>query len=377
MISKNRINLYNYSPLIILVGIIMVIVTAVCLIAFLPKSYAVQYDIIYDGIETKGMIIRDEYYYDLQNYEKLHYNNIVEGQFVEKDTDIVLAYKKGYIKNTLSKLIETETSIVNYLNNIIVGYDDKNIHQFDFEIDVTIKKMSQEDSGFIEQYSKLCNLMKERAEYIRLNFTPDKMLEDLYKDEENLIASIDAWRDHIKANNEGFVGFYCDGAENQFNSSNALNLGYSDYFNAVKKGFETDLNGFKIVSDSKWYLLVETDEPDEFVVGNYYQVYISNEAQYEYGCVEKIIDDKKGDLLVFSFNDNVEKYLDLRETKVFIGSRYEGYSVKTKFVKDSSVIIKQNKKKTKVPVEVLYSDKDKTVFKYSEQISLGQKVYNK
>ena len=377
MISKKRINIFNYSPLIVFVAILMVIVTAVCLIIFLPKSYAVQYDIVYDGIETKGMIIRDEYYTDLQNYEKLHYNNIVEGEFVKKDTDVVLAYKKGYIKNTLSKLNETEISIVNYLNNIIVGYDDKNIQQFDFEIDVTIKKMSQVDSGFIEEYSKLCSLMKERAEYIRLNFTPDQMLEDLYKDEENLIASIDTWRDHIKAINDGFVGFFCDGAESQFNSSNVLNLSYADYNNAVKKGFKNDLNGFKIVADSKWYMLVETDEPDEFVAGNYYQVYISNQAQYEYGCLEKIIDEKKGDLLVFSFNDNVEKYLDLRETKVFIGSRYEGYSVKNKFIKNSSVIVKTDKKKTNIPVEILYSDKNRTVFKYNDQISLGQKVYNK
>lgn len=219
--------------------------------------------------------------------------------------------------------------------------------------------------------------MKERAEYIRLNFTPDQMLEDLYKDEENLIASIDTWRDHIKAINDGFVGFYCDGAESQFNSSNVLNLGYADYNNAIKKGFKNDLNGFKIVADSKWYMLVETDEPDEFVAGNYYQVYISNQAQYEYGCLEKIIDEKKGDLLVFSFNDNVEKYLDLRETKVFIGSRYEGYSVKNKFIKNSSVIVKTDKKKTNIPVEILYSDKNRTVFKYNDQISLGQKVYNK
>lgn len=377
MISNKRLKRVNYSPLIIFVAILMVVITAVCLIVFLPKSYAVQYDIVYDGIETKGMIIRDEYYTDLQSYEKLHYNNIVEGQFVKKDSDIVLAYKKGYIKNTLSKLMETETNIVNYLNNIIEGYDDKNIQQYDFEIEVAIKKMSQEDSGFIELYSNLCTLMKERAEYIRATFTADQKLEELYADEQNLITSIDSWRDHIKAVSDGYVGFYCDGAESEFNSSNVLNLGYTDYNNAIKKGYKTDLNGFKIVADSKWYLIVEIDDADEFELGNYYQVYISNETEYEYGCLEKIIDEKKGNAIVFSFEDNVEKYLDLRQTNVFIGSRYEGYSVKNKFIKDSSVIVKLNKKKTAIPVEILYSDKEKTVFKYSEQISLGQKVYNK
>ncbi len=374
MISKKR---YNYSPLIVFIAIIMLIVVAVCLVIFLPKSYAVQYDIVYDGIETKGMIIRDEYYTDLQNYEKLHYNNVVEGQFVDKDTDIVLAYKKGYIKNTLSKLLETETSIVNYLNNIIVGYDDKNIHQYDFEIEVTIKAMSEEESGFIELYSKLCTLMNERAEYIRANFTPDQMLEDLYNDEKNLIESIDVWRDHIKATTDGFIGFYCDGAENKFNSANVLNISYSDYNSTIKKGFDKNLNGFKIVGDSKWFLFVEVDNVDSFNVGEYYQVYISNETEFEYAYLEKVIDEKRGNALIFSFNDNVEKYLDLRETKVFIGSRYEGYSVKNKFVKNSSVIVKVDKNKMTVPVEVLYTDKNRTVFKYNDQISLGQKVYNK
>ena len=219
--------------------------------------------------------------------------------------------------------------------------------------------------------------MKDRAEYIRTNFTPDQNLEDLYTDEQNLIASIDTWRDRIKAINDGFVGFYCDGAESEFNSSNVLNISYTDYNSTIKKGFKNDLNGFKIVADSKWFLLVETDDPDDFLIGNYYQVYLSNETEYEYGYLEKIVDDKKGNLLIFSFNDNVEKYLDLRVTNVFIGSRYEGYSVKNKFVQNSTVIIKVDKKKTTIPVEVLYSDKDKTVFKYSEQISLGQKVYNK
>ncbi len=374
---SKKIKKVKYSPLIVFIAVLITIITAICLIIFVPKSYSVEYDIVYDGVNTKGIIIRDETYFDLQNYEKIQYNNIVEGQFVKQDTDIALAYKKGYIKNTLSKLIETEKNIVTNLNNLTVGYDDKIIRQLDFEIDVVIQKMSQEDSGFIELYSKLCDLMKDRAQYIRDNFTPDQMLEDLYNDEKNLIESIETWRDHIKATKDGFIGFYCDGAETQFNSSNVEDISYAEYNNAVKKEFSNDLKGFKIISDQKWYVIVDIDDPEEYTVGNHYQIYLSNESQGEYGYLEKVIDEKKGSALVFSFSDNVEKYLDLRITNVFIGSRFEGYSVKNKFIKDSTVIVKNDRKKTQIPVEVLYKDKEKTVFKYTEQISLGQKVYNK
>ena len=57
---------------------------------FLPKRDKVKYDIVYDGIDTKGMIVRDEQFIDLSGYEKLYFNNVVEGQFVEAGTDISL-----------------------------------------------------------------------------------------------------------------------------------------------------------------------------------------------------------------------------------------------------------------------------------------------
>ena len=46
--------------------------------------------------------------------------------------------------------MEPETNIVNYLNNIIVGYDDKNIQQYDFEIEVAIHNFF-EDTTTIEK----------------------------------------------------------------------------------------------------------------------------------------------------------------------------------------------------------------------------------
>ena len=270
MILNQKLKSVKYSPLIVFVAALITIITVICLVIFVPKSYSVQYDLVYDGINTKGIIIRDEAFFDLQGYEKIQYNNVVEGQFVNKDTDIALAYKKGYIKNTLSKLVETEKNIVSHLNNLIVGYDDKNIQQYDFEIEVAIQNMSIAVDGFIEHYSNLCTLMKDRAQYIRDNYTPDQMLEDLYNDEKNLIESIDSWRDHIKSNNDGFVGFYCDGFETQFNSSNVLDITFADYNNSVKKGLNKDLKGFKIVSDQKWYVVVETNDPNDYQLGNHY-----------------------------------------------------------------------------------------------------------
>ncbi len=379
MIKNRRSKIYQYSPFLISIAtLLVIIITGICLLIFLPKSDKVEYEIIYDGIKSKGLIIRNERFTDLSGYEKLYFNNIVEGQSVNEQTKIVSAYKKGYIKNTFEKLTETEKNIVSYLNqNIIKGFDDKVIQQYDFEIDVVIGNMSSMQGGFIELYASLSALMKERVQYIRNNYNADQYLEKLYNDEQALMASLEPWCDNISVDTSGFVGFYCDGIENVFNNGNVLDMTFSDFSGILKKDISDNLNGFKLVADDKWYLLVDVDEPDKFTPGNYYQVYISNEAQSEIGYLEKIIDEKKGNALVFSFSDNVEKYLDLRVTDIFIGSRYEGYCVKNKFIKNSTTIIKIDKKKTQIPVEILYQDNKKTVFKYDEQISLGQKVYNK
>lgn len=380
MIINKRVNNKRYFALVMVAILLVAIITVTCLLVFLPKSDSIQYDIVYDGVEANGLIIRNENFVSLDGYEKLVYENVIEGQFLQKDAKIVSAYKKGYIKNTIEKLSETEKSIVTYQNqNVIVGFDDKNLQQIDFYIEVCIGKMSQQHSGFIELYGELCRLMAEREQYIRDNYNIDSdvYLKELYADEENLLNSLEPWCDQLVAATDGFIGFMCDGAETVSATDKALSISYVDVRKSIKEGFSNELNGYKLVSDGKWYVVVEIDDISQFSVGNYFPLYINNEIQSESAYLERIIDEKKGTALVFSIQDNVERYLDLRVTSVFIGDRYEGFSVENKFVKDNNIIIKNGKEKVSIPVQVLYSDKKRTVFTVNDQVNLGQKVYNK
>ncbi len=380
MIVNGRLNIKQLRMIVIASILLVALFVVICLTVFLPKSDKVRYDIIYEGIDARGLIFRDESYVDLDGYEKLVYENVIEGQFLTQGTKIVIGYKKGYIKNTIEKLSETEKNIVTYQNqNVIVGFDDKKIQQIDFAIEVAISKMSQQHQGFIELYGELCALMNEREQHIRENYNIDSdvYLKELYKDEENLINSLQSWIDVRTAEKDGFVGFLCDGTESDFYIANALTVSYLDVKKALKEEYTDKLNGYKIVNDGKWYVIVTVDDVSQFTVGENYPLYISNETVNEVGCLEKIIDEKKGSALIFSIQDNVEKYLDLRVTSVFIGNRYEGFSIKSEYIKNGSVIVKDGKNKSNISVEVLYSDKDRTVFSVTEEISLGQKVYNK
>ena len=106
-------------------AVIALITATVFSIIFAPKTCAIDYQIIKNGIEVEGVIIRDEQAFNLSEYEKLDFGGLIDGQKVEKGQQVVSAYKKGYIKTTIEKLVQTEEIIVTYLiETFLKNYDD-------------------------------------------------------------------------------------------------------------------------------------------------------------------------------------------------------------------------------------------------------------
>ncbi len=363
----------------ILIAAIAIILITVIVIIVVPKSQKIGYDIILSGVKAQGLIVRDESVTLLNDYEKVEYANIVDSQKITAGQKILTAYKKGYIKATLEKMRDTQESIVAYQNqNILSEYDDKTIINYDFSIAVTIRKMAENESGYIELYNELCSLMTKRSEYVKQNYGTESntYLQGLYSDEENMLASLEAWSSEITAANDGYAGFYCDGFEDILNTQNASTLSPQQLKGYLNKKSDS-LNAFKMVNNEKWYITVYyTGDVKAFSQGSHYTVYIGGSAQSEMAMLENIVPDKHANTLVFAIEDNVEKYIDLRNAQILIGQRYEGISVPSEYVKDSCVITRVNGKKERVPVTVVYSDSKKTIIQ-SDSVSFGQKVYTK
>ncbi len=372
-----RINKKLYLALIA----VALIVITVLAIVLAPKTCAVDYKIVKNGIQLEGVIIRTEQAVDLSEYEKLDFGGLIDGQKVEAGQQVVSAYKKGYIKTTIEKLVQTEENIVTYLNQtILTNYDDKEIERFDFEIDVVIRKMAELDQGYIELYRNLCDLIEQRREYINEKYMSEKntYLEDLYKDEQNLQEAINAWLNTFCADEDGYISFYCDGLEENLlpQEIDSLTLTQST-LDKIKKAANPG-NSYKIVTDEKWYIAIPYSKDVSMLQQEmYYSVYIGNENESELGCLSKIISNKRDNVLVFEFDKNVQKYLDKRVVNILIGERYEGFSIKNEFVNDSQVIIKTNDGKQRVDVEILFSDDKNTIIKETPELKLRQKVYLK
>ncbi len=370
---------YFYKRIIAAVIAAVVLITAVTVTAIaVPKSARVEYDVIYDGIDGQGFIIRDESCTDLSEYEKLYFENILDGEYIEAGTPVVRAFKKGYIKATLQKLGETEKSIVAYQNqSVISDYDDRTVEKFDFDIEVAIRRMSEDKSGYIELYSTLCTLMREREEYIKETYNTDSntYLQELYADEKDMTDSLNAWCDVFSAEANGYCGFFCDGLE-ELNGDSAMNLNMAS-LKEYKSSAKSNINAFKTVKSDRWYIAVTAGKSADFTEGLYYPVFIGNEPEHEVGCLEKIIDDKKGDILIFSFEKNVQNYIDMRVTDVFIGKRTEGFTVPSKYVKNNAVTVRTATGKTSIPVDVISADSKKTLIAITDSLSVGMKVYSK
>ncbi|MBR2860806.1 MAG: hypothetical protein IKB86_03110 [Clostridia bacterium] len=374
---RRRRRRFNFRML--LLPLIVIVLTGIVLaVVLIPKSTEISFDIVFDGIDGHGLFVRDEASVELEAYEKVVFENLSEGDLVEKDDPVVSAYKKGYIKATIDKLAETEKNIVQYQNqNIISGFDDKNIKNFDFEIQVAIQQMSTATENYLELYNTLCHLMQDREAYIRQTYNTESntYIQGLYADEKALLESIKAWQDQIIAQKSGFISFYFDNAEGALTCENVLNLEAETFKEYLEKKYDSNLCGFKIVSDGKWYLAVSVKDVSVFDLNTHYTVFIGGDNAGEIGCLEKIISDRKTKLLIFSFEENVEKYLDMRKADVFIGERIEGFSIDSKYVVNSAVVIKGENGKETVPVEVIYSDGKRTIIKETDALKIGQKVY--
>ena len=363
---------------IVLIAFLLLAILAGILLFVLPGKTALAYTVLYTGLSAEGLLVRSETTTPLDEYEKIDDENMIDGQFVQSGSKIATAYKKGYIKNTLSKLSDTQESIVTYQNqNIIQSFDDRTIAKLDFEISVAIRKMAENTQGYIELYGELCRLVEQRHSYIRENFNTDSntYLQGLYSDEKNLLESLRAWCDEFTAPADGYIGFYCDGFENTLSAEQLAAVKPAELKGYLQADYNKNINAFKLVTEPKWYVAIVTDQISAFQQGMHYPVFIGNAEESEIGCLESIVTERNSSVLVFSFEKNVEKYLDIRTATVHIGERFAGYSVPSSYVKNGTVTVKNEQGKQETAVEVLYDNGETAILQETPVLKVGQRVY--
>ncbi|MBP5662429.1 MAG: hypothetical protein J6X30_04685 [Clostridia bacterium] len=356
----------------------LLLIGVILLLILFPYSGSIRYDIVYNGERLTGVILRTEHIVDLSSYEKVLFENMVDGQRLEQGEKIVTAYKKGYLKTSLDKLRETEKNIVAYQNqSVITGYDDRKIVMYDFDIEVLIRRMSEETEGYITLYHDLCRVMAERESYIRATYNTESntYLQGLYQDEVSLLESLRVWRDELAATEEGYLGFYCNQSEGELSPGADMTL--QQVKELVKREKKPMQNAFKVVTEEAWYIAVPVDRVDgRFTVEEHYPLYIGNADTYEPARLVSVQTEKRGAILLFRLEDNVEKYLDLFSTDLFVGQRVEGFSVPNRYVKNDSIKIKDDSgEEQNIPIQILYHDKDRTVFAPNDACRVGGKVY--
>lgn len=178
---------------------------------------------------------------------------------------------------------------------------------------------------------------------------------------------------------EGVVSYYVDGYENKFTPEKMENLSY-DTVSKVESGNVISLTRdsvvrgepvFKIVGNSKWYLLcyVDSTKADNYIVGN--RITIGFEDEDIKGWVKSV--NKQGTRLqvIVETNNYYEKYDRYRVAKVFlITSDKNGLIIENDSIAEENGqqgVYVQNKYKRYifVPISVIATDGEKSVIEKS------------
>jgi hypothetical protein len=164
------------------------------------------------------LIIRTEVVYEGKNYGKTDFI-AEEGQRVAAGDEIAEVYSWQYNDGTISQLLDLQAKILDYevgvsragvidekltdINGRIAGKVD--------EIEASVAKGRPQDALSLQR--ELEALLDERIAYLRSVVVPDNTLRGYYSDEEALLKTIDEWRIHLTAGQNGVVSFYFDGCE--------------------------------------------------------------------------------------------------------------------------------------------------------------------
>ena len=143
----------------------------------------------------------------------------------------------------------------------------------------------------------------------------------------------------------------------------------------LQADYNKNINAFKLVTDPKWYVAIVTEQSSAFQQGMHYPVFIGNAEESEIGCLENIVTERNSSVLVFSFEKNVEKYLDIRTATIHIGERFAGYEVPSSYVKNGTITVKNQQDRQEIAVEVLYDNGETAIMQETPALKVGQRIY--
>lgn len=349
------------------IGAIAVVAVVVLFFVFNIQTAEVEQGTIPFEAEAAAVVVRDEQVVFAQNYGKANYI-VSEGERVEAEAPVMEVYKWGYNEKVMNDLIDYQTKIEQYQENVFQSEDLANLQN---EITAKAAELRGIINGTAEgdvvtAERELKSLMASKQNYLKENVNPDQQLQDFYTQEEEIQGRVNNWRQQLTAPTAGVVSYYFDGAEDVLNAANIENIKSSDILDILNgttgsqetQGEETEQPAYRLVNSYKWYLVIRSEEEiPEFTNDREFSIAFNDYVERQYqGVVSGAVKEENDYLYVIEISDDIGELLNVRRADTRVFTQFTGLKVPEKALKEKDGVTGVNvvvgREKTFVPVTV-------------------------
>ena len=348
------------------IGAIAVVAVVVLFFVFNIQTAEVEQGTIPFEAEAAAVVVRDEQVVFAQNYGKANYI-VSEGERVEAEAPVMEVYKWGYNEKVMNDLIDYQTKIEQYQENVFQSEDLANLQN---EITAKAAELRGIINGTAEgdvvtAERELKSLMASKQNYLKENVNPDQQLQDFYTQEEEIQGRVNNWRQQVILAQAAQHGLF-DGAEDVLNAANIENIKSSDILDILNgttgsqetQGEETEQPAYRLVNSYKWYLVIRSEEEiPEFTNDREFSIAFNDYVERQYqGVVSGTVKEENDYLYVIEISDDIGELLNVRRADTRVFTQFTGLKVPEKALKEKDGVTGVNvvvgREKTFVPVTV-------------------------
>ncbi len=338
--------------------IVAVIVSAIAvLLIFILRGQptaAIEWASIEYNANFDMLVVRDEVVYEAKDYGKTYFL-ATEGEHVQEGDPIVEVYELGYNDETLSKLLDTQKTILEYEIEVSrEGIIDEKLNEINARIEGKANEIQQavfeerrQDSLVLEREMK--TLLEERMAYLKSVVVPNDQLREYYADEQALLEQIAGWRRPVTANESGVVSFYFDGCEvimakENIGSFTKVILEEIQQGKTIETPQQdiTEAPLYRIVNENEWYVVMLSEKSiPEMYLGNIFSLVFEDYLETQYtGVVYNTtkLEENEGFVYTIMVQDDIGPLLGERRVSAKAYNIQEGMRVPASCVKETEQV---------------------------------------
>ena len=365
---KNKLNIGSFRKLLIIIVLMYFsLMSITALIASNIKTIPVEKGTIVDGIETRGIILKDEHIYKAQTEGNVLFS-VEEGSKLGKGTKVAEISNETYkdYKSEIQEIdkdVESNKAKISSQQEILKKDIKKNQDEIDeivMQVQKSVAENNYEEVKRLKDKLLIASNKKDVISNEKAHITEQNDV--LLKKKSEITSKIKQSSLAYYTEKSGIISNRLDGLEDKYSSRNVESYKISDLDeiklndDSIKNDqkVKTEDSIFKIISDQTWYIMTKVEDNDlkNIEKGSKVSLEVDKRKGTIEGKVYKLDKSKKGSFIIIKLEKYIhefynKRYIDIKLIKeVQTGMQVPKKSIVEKdgqsgvYIKDISGIVR-------------------------------------